>query len=263
MQHRWQQLRAGEGDALGCVEGIGNGDVGEVEAGRIGCIVGHADPDEPSAGCDQPQRGYAHRPAPQDFERRKRGPRPHRRHHMHERLRSPHLRARAHDFGGVRLRHYFTTRFTSLPFTTMVLTTVLPAIRATTFSSPSAAALRASSSASAATFTTVTSLPLSCTGISISLSRASSALAAGQGWRRRLPSLPICSHNSAAMKGAKGASRSVSVRKTSAVVTIEISPESMAASCALISLTRIMMAAMEVLKCQRPPKSSVILAMAW
>ena len=40
-------------------------------------------------------------------------------------------------------------------------------------------------------------------------------------------------------------------------------PASMAASRAIISLTRIMMDEMQVLKCQRPLKSSSILAIVW
>src|ERR1700742_2631798 len=104
------------------------------------------------------------KPAPEHFKARERWPLPHRGHHSDKRLRSPHR-----DMMACSLRHYFTTRFTMRPLTTMVLPTVLPTSRAATFSSARAAALIVSSSLSAATFTTFASLPLICTGISISL----------------------------------------------------------------------------------------------
>ncbi len=79
--------------------------------------------------------GTPYSPAPRHLQSRKRRPAPARRQRVDERLR------RAVLLPACGRGHYFTTRFTSLPLTTMTFTTVLPAMRAATFSSASAAAL--------------------------------------------------------------------------------------------------------------------------
>src|SRR5208337_2750736 len=70
------------------------------------------------------------------------------------------------------LRLHFTTRLTALPGTTITFTMFLPAVRAQIFGSASAAASMVLATAPAATRTTAASLPLICTGISISSSLA-------------------------------------------------------------------------------------------
>src|SRR6185437_1955998 len=156
---------------------------------------------------------------------------------MNERLGSTH-RSRS-DYNAILRRrlHYFTTRFTSLPGTTITFTTILPSILATTLASASAAAFTTSSLLPTGTVTTLTSLPFICTGISTSSSRRRSAFATGHGTRNTTPSPPICSHNSAAKNGAKGASSNTKLRNTSATAAGETSPASIAVSEATTSLT--------------------------
>ncbi len=103
---------------------------------------------------------------------------------MHQRLSTPNLALRsAHDI----LRHLLHHKIHKLTRHTMTFTTALPAILACTLSSTSAAAFTVASSLSAGTFTTFTSLPLICTGISISCSRASSSFTAGHRVRNTIP----------------------------------------------------------------------------
>src|SRR5580704_8145901 len=211
----------------------------------------------------QQQRRNPIQPTPQHLQRRQRRPPPTLRQRMHKRLRAPHRPRSNNNSVFPQSLHYFTTRFTSLPGTTIVFTIVLPSIRAFTFSSVSAATFTVASSLPAGTFTTFTSFPFTCTGISISFSRASSSSATGHAVRNTTPSPPICSHISAAKNGANGASSRIKPRKTSAIVAGETSPASIAASFAIISFTRIMIDEIDVLKCQRPSKSCVIFAIVW
>src|ERR1017187_2834997 len=204
---------------------------------------------------DQKQ-GNAEDPAPAYFEQGERGPDPDPSHVADQRL------GPAQRRGPAQVGH-FTTRFTALPGTTIILATVLPTVRDCTFSSASAAASIVFESAPAATRISVTSLPLICTGISSSSSLARPGSLLGQGARSTPPSPPSSSHNSAARNGANGASSNTKERNSSRMTGADTSPAANCASAAWRSFTSSMMAATQVLKCQRPSKSSVILAMVW
>ena len=96
---------------------------------------------------DQQQRGNAEAPAPRHLDQRQQRTLPHPRQVCDKALCRPLQRVALLGCGG---HQTFTTRFTSLPGTAMIFTTVLPARRAATFSSACAAALISSRSASAA-----------------------------------------------------------------------------------------------------------------
>ncbi len=92
-----------------------------------------------------------------------------------------------------------TTTLTSLPFATMTLTTVLPAMCAATDGSASAASRISSSLLSAGTVTRPRTLPLTCTGITTSSAFATAGSNGGHGANTMPPGCPVCSHSSSAM----------------------------------------------------------------
>jgi hypothetical protein len=156
--------------------------------------------------------------------------------------------------------HYFTTTFTSLPGTTITFTTVLPSHPRRHLRVRQRRRLDRRLIASRSHLDHRHQLAIALHRNLHLASRASSASATGHATRKTAPSPPIASHNSAARNGANGASISTRLRNTSPPPPLGTSPESIAASFAAIVFTSSIIAAMHVLKCQRPLKSSVIFA---